>query len=174
MVFAGKKHSFTLDIKGDSIKPSDQPNWVLINNSIVQATCVPLPGGKDASKCPLAQQREILNGYVDYEMAYFHEELKLVTKDVKKEWPVIGGRQFLLWYFDVPKQEVPGAEKVKRQTIRQVYLSEVWFDQVLDLNNALINNSDLEKAKAILYPIARSLKSSDGELDIAAYAKTLK
>jgi hypothetical protein len=174
MVFAGKRHSFTLDIKGDSIKATDQPNYVSVDEMILQVACVPVPGGIDASKLPLEQQREALNGYVDYEMDYFRKELNLDIKDLKKEWLVIQGRQFLLWYFDMPKPTKKTTGDLTQKTARQVYLSGIWFDQVLDLNDALLDSRDLEKAKALLYPIARSLKSHEGELDIEAFAKTLE
>jgi len=174
MVFAGKKHSLTLDIQGDAVKPAGQPNFVLVNEKIVQVSCIPIPGGKDASKCTIDQQQEILNGYVNYEMDYFKKELKLATGDLKKEWLVLQGRQYLLWYFDVPKQKVKGSGEVAKQTNFQVYMSAIWFDQILDINNPVLDGKDLSKAKALLIPIARTLKSYEGELDIEAFSKKLE
>jgi hypothetical protein len=174
MVYSGKKRSFTIAIESDSISTTDSPNWLMIDNQIVQVNCIPIPNGADASKFTPEQQQQMLNGYVQYEMNYFQKELKLSITDLKKEWLTFGDRLFLLWYFDVPKQKVKGVEQPAKQTMRQVYLTTLWFDQVLDLYNALIDDTDLEKAKKMLYPLAKSIKSYKGELDIEAYAKTLE
>jgi len=159
--FTGKSHSFTVEVTGNTIKPTtdEQPNYLLVDNALLLVSCVPMPDGTDASGYSADQQKTVLSSYADYEMNYFNNELHLVTRNLQKEWMVLEGRTFLLWQFDVPKQAVAGVDQGGKQAVHQLYLSTVWYDQVLDLNCPLMNDSEQTVAQKLLYKTAKSFKS---------------
>lgn len=159
--FTGKSHSFTVEVTGNTIKPTtdEQPNYLLVDNALLLVSCVPMPDGADASGYSADQQKTVLSSYADYEMHYFNNELHLVTRNLQKEWVVLQGRTFLLWQFDVPKQAVAGVDQGGKQAVQQLYLSTIWYDQVVDINCPLMNDSEQTAAEKLLYKTARSFKS---------------
>jgi hypothetical protein len=159
--FTGKSHSFTVELTGNTITQTTdaQPNYLLVDNALLLVSCVPMPDGADASGYSADQQKTVLSAYADYEMNYFKDELHLVTRNLQKEWLVLQGRTFLLWQFDVPQQAVASVNQGGRQAVHQLYLSTVWYDQVLDMNCPLMNDSEQTAAQTLLYKTAKSFKS---------------
>ena len=56
---------------------------------------------------------------------------------------------------------------------RQVYLSTLFFDQVLDLNIPIFSLNDFARAKDLLVRLANSLKVYNKHLDLALLSKQL-
>ena len=152
--FTGAKHSLAVDIAGDSIRTTDQPNYLLVDNMVVQVSMVPLPNGVEGSDLAIPQQKEGLTGYVQYEMDYFHKELHLSTSLLRQEWISIRDRPFLLWTFHVTP---PAGRKLDDTVIDQLYLSVLWHEQVVDLNCAVFDQKDRTKARAMLLQMAESM-----------------
>jgi len=114
-----------------------------------------------------------LNSYVDYEMEYVTKELKLVTTNLKREWIDIHGRKFLLWEYEVPKQKVKGGEDVSDQAKAQLYVSTIWYDQVLDISSPVLQDMKEGDARTFVFAIAATLTSYEGELDMDGFYKKL-
>jgi hypothetical protein len=155
ILFTGAKHSLTVDIVGDSIRTTDQPNYLLVDNMVVQVSMVPLPNAIEGSDLAIPQQKEGLTGYVQYELDYFHKELHLSTSLLQQEWISIRDRPFLLWTFHVAP---PAGQKLRTTITDQLYLSVLWHEQVVDLNCALFDKKDIPKARAILLQMAESMR----------------
>ena len=185
-VYSGKKHSFTIDIAASNIKPTDYPNYISIDGQVVQVSIVPLPESNpalkklpetlqkepldgyvdyemdrfknnlDLSKLTAAQQKEALLGYLNYEMEYFKKELKLNPQNLKKEWMTINSKLWILWSFDVPAEK--SNDKNIIPTKSQVYVSTICFNQVLGLNTPLIESNDPATAKALLTKMMGTLQ----------------
>jgi hypothetical protein len=155
LLFTGAKHSLKVDIVGDSIQTTDQPNYLQMDNMVIQVTMVPLPNGIEGSDMAIPRQKEGLTGYVEYEMDYFHKELHLSTSHLQQEWISIRDRPFLLWTFHVVP---PADQKLSSSVIDQLYLSVLWHEQVVDLNCALFDPKDQAKARAILLQMAESMR----------------
>jgi hypothetical protein len=56
---------------------------------------------------------------------------------------------------------------------RQIYVSTLFFDQVMDLNAPVFHAGDAEKAKAILLRLAGTMKTYNKHLDLVAMEKKL-
>jgi hypothetical protein len=167
LVFSGEKHSFTVVVRGDSVKSGGdgQTNFVVADNAIVQVSCVPMPDGVDASGYSVEQQKTVLNLYVNYEMDYFNKELKLTTPNPQRSWVVIKDRTYLIWQFDAPRKKETDEDETEKRVKHQIYFSTVWYDQVLDLNCPVMEDGSKEKSTALLYMVAQSLKSYEGKLE---------
>lgn len=159
-LYNGKSHSFTVDVVADSVKTTDSPNFILVNEHIVQSNILPLPSSSlDLTKLSSDQQKEILEGYVKYEMDYFKDELKLNCQNLNKEWITINSKLWLVWTFDLADQKV--ADNLSAQTKTQIYSSTICFNQILDLNTIILPTDNPAKSREIVDKLMASLKLSD-------------
>jgi hypothetical protein len=170
--FIGKSHSFSINLTGKVAKTQavqggeENQNFFYLDNKVVQTSLVPLqlplPDGYKVGDLTTDQQKEILNGYVDYELDYFNQELHAQPKNVKREWVVINSVPFLIWYFNFQVKQ-PDPQAVKSFT-GQIYMSAICFNQVLDINMPIDNRVIFDPSKVILEKIAATLKTYNQRL----------
>jgi hypothetical protein len=166
IAYAGAAHSFTLETTAHSVKPSDVPGFITIDKQIVQATVVPVAKNIDLSGLTPSRERDILLKYMDYELDYYKKKLKQHYSHLQTEWMTLQGRLFLVWYFDMPENY--------KLVSRQVYVSTLFFDQVMDLNAPVFKTGDWGNARELLVRLARTMKTFDKRLDLEALGKKLK
>jgi len=160
-LFNGKSHSFTIDIVSDSIQTTENPNFIVVNNHIVQASTIPLPPAKlDLSNLSAAKQKETLSAYVEYELEYFKNDLKMKYTNLKKEWITIDSKVWLVWTFNFSVAN-KGNELAATQYSYQVYASTICFNQVLDLNTASEKMKEFDQSKALVTQLMNSVKLFD-------------
>ncbi|MHA4806686.1 hypothetical protein ACX0G9_01200 [Flavitalea flava] len=173
IAFAGKEHSFSMEVAAKSAKLSDVPGFITIDKQIVQATLVPasLKSTQTTAQTSgqasptTSQEKDILTRYMNYELAYYRKKLKQNYTNLQTEWITILDRLFLVWYFDMPKDY--------KLVSRQIYYSTLFYDQIIDLNAPLFKMDNFSKARGILLKLANSLKTYDKQLDLAKLAKQL-
>jgi len=159
IVYTGENHSFTIEIKGKDIKNNGQPNYLMVGDQIVQSAILPIPKKTEVENPPLVKQREILRTYINYELDYFKNTLKQGYSNLKMDWEIVNGRQFVYWHFDMPKDD-------NKHVKKQIYVSTICFNQILDLNAPVFD--DYYKAKDILTQMANSVKLYNSHLDVAS------
>ena len=165
IAYAGKDHSFTLDVQARTVKPSDVPGFITIDQQILQSTLVPVDPSIDLSHNSPAREQDILTRYMNSELAYYKKKLHQRYNNLQTDWVTLQNRLFLVWYFDTPKNN--------KLISRQIYVSTLFFNQVMDLNAPVFHPEDSEKAKAILLRLAGSMKTYDKHLDLIALGKKL-
>jgi len=126
IAYAGKDHSFTMDVNAKTTKVSDLPGFITVDGQIVQATLVPLQPAIDARRLTTAQEKDALTKYMNYELGYYKKKLKQNYSQLQTEWITVKERLFLVWYFDMPKDY--------KLVSRQLYVSTLFGGGVLDLN----------------------------------------
>jgi hypothetical protein len=165
IAYAGQDHSFTLEVKAHTVKLSDVPGFVTIDQQIVQSTLVPVDPSFDLTHNSPAREQEILTRYMNFELAYYKKKLHQSYSNLQTDWVTLQNKIFLVWYFDMPKNN--------KLISRQIYVSTLFFDQVMDLNAPVFHAGDSEKAKAILLRLAGTMKTYDKHLDLVALGKKL-
>lgn len=165
IVYAGKDHSFTMDVTARSVKPSDVPGFITIDRQIVQATLVPASHAGTSDNPTTFQEKDILTKYMNYELGYYRKKLRQKYTNVQSEWMTIQGRLYLVWYFDMPRDY--------KLVSRQIYFSTLFYGQVMDLNAPLFKMDNFAKARDILNRLANSLKTFDRQLDLAVLTKQM-
>ena len=165
IAYAGKDHSFTLEIGALTSKPSDIPGFITIDNQIIQSTLVPVSEPTGLSAMTEGKEKETLLKYMNYELDYYRKKLKQHYTHLQTEWVSTHGRLFLLWYFDMPENY-----KLVR---RQVYVSTLFYDRVMDLNAPVFKSDDWGKARMLLVKLAGTMKTYDRRLDLDALRKKL-
>jgi hypothetical protein len=165
IAYAGEYHSFTMDVAGKEVKPSDIPGFITIDKQIIQSTLIPVDRSIDLSRPRPSREKDVLIRYMNYELGYYKKKLKQDYSHLQTEWVTLQGRLFLVWYFDMPKDY--------KLVSRQVYFSTLFFDQVMDLNAPVFKAGDFGHAKAILARLAAAMKTYDRKLDLGALQKKL-
>jgi len=166
LAYAGPAHSFTFDIPYKSVKPSDVPGFVTIDKQIVQATLVPADKSLKSHLSGPEKEKELLTKYMNYELSYYKKKLKQNYSQLSTEWMTIHGRTFLVWYFNMPENY--------KLVSRQVYVSTIFDDQVVDLNAPVFKMDDWGKARTILVRLAGTMQTFDKHLDLSDLGTRLK
>jgi hypothetical protein len=164
VAYAGPSHSFTLEI-APTAKPSDVPGFITVNKQIFQSTLVPVDKSIDISNLTPAREQDILTGYMNFELSYYKKKLHQNYSNLFTQWVTLQNRIFLVWYFDIPQDQ--------KLISRQIYVSTIFYDQILDLNAPVFHLEDAGKAKALLLRLAGTIKTYDTHLDLKALQKKL-
>ena len=166
IAYAGKDHSYTLEIGPHIAKPSDIPGFITIDKQIVQSTVVPATS-KPVAPHDLTPDKEkaILLDYMNYELRYYRKKLSQHYTNLQTEWMTLHGHLFLLWYFDLPQND--------KVISRQVYASTLFYDQVMDLNAPVFKPDDWTRARTTLVRLAGTMKTFDKPLDLEGLRKKL-
>jgi len=158
VVYNGQHHSFTIEIFADSIKPSDKPNFLVVDNKILQASIIPFQTKLDFEKLSEETQKKNLLGYMDYEMNYIKNQLKTKELNEKYEFITLNNKMFLFWTYDMPKPS--------RTVINQCYLITICFDQMLILNSPVDKDKTLKDITNFLSNIGKTLKLNSHTIDL--------
>ena len=164
IAYAGAAHSFTLETSVTA-KPSDVPGFITIDRQILQATLVPIGKNIDLRHSSPAREQDLLTRYMNFELSYYKKKLHEDYTNLQTEWVTLQNHIFLIWSFDVPQND--------KLISRQVYVSTIFFDRIMDLNAPVFQSDDPEKAKALLLHLAGTLKTYDAHLDLKAMQKKL-
>jgi len=165
IVYAGADHSFTLEPPAHLAKPSDVPGFITIDKQIVQATVIPGDKNTDLRGMTPDRERELLLKFMNDELDYYRKKLRQRYSHLQTEWVTLQGRQFLVWYFETPKNE--------KLISRQVYVSTLFFGRVVDLNAPIFKTDDWGRARGILMRLAGTMKIYDKQLDLPALSRKL-
>jgi hypothetical protein len=164
IAWSGKDHSFTMEAVGKKAKPSDLPDFVNIDGLIVQSSLLPVPEDINLRNLNPSREKDLLTKYMNFELDYYRKKLRQNYRNPELEPLNLKGRVYLLWYFDTPPDS-----KIKRQ----VYLSTLFYDQVLDLNIPIFKLDDFTRAKELLEKLGNSLKIYNKRLDLALLSRQL-
>ena len=165
IAWSGDGHAFTMEVSGKDVKPSDLPGFITIDKQIVQTTLVPASENIDLNYLTLQREKDILTRYMNYELSYYKHHLKQDYSNLQTEWLSLHGHPFLLWYFDMPKDY--------KLVSRQLYLSTIFYDRIMDLNAPLFSIGDYNRARELIVKLAGSLKTFDKTIDLVALNRQL-
>lgn len=148
-LFKGRNHSFSVTTFANKFQPSESPSYVTADNTVLQVMSLPLPKSTlDLTKLTIAQQKETLEGYVNYELDYFKNEVKINYKKLTKEWVTINSKLWLLWTFD--SSDFNTSEPVANKPKFQIYASTICFNQILDVNTPVMKDQVLSKSTELI------------------------
>lgn len=169
IVYSSEAHSFTLDLISDKIKPLDHPNMVMVDGKIVQ--CILIGNSALApGDTTIEQQKAQLLGYMQYELDYAKNDLKVNYTDPGTEWVTINGKLYLFWYYGMPKVK---DARLKNTATKQVNLSSVCFAHILNLNTPFLDGDKFDDDKGELLKIAQTYKQNEFSTDFNELYKKL-
>ncbi|SNT28358.1 hypothetical protein SAMN05421640_3169 [Ekhidna lutea] len=113
------------------------------------------PNNNDLSN--LDNQKSSLFQYMNYELEYIKNEIKMNIENEKVFWGPLGNKHFLLWHFDTP--DLPAVQK-------QLYMTAICFNSFLNINVPLMNDQEYVDGVELLNRVGRNLVLHDHPIDI--------
>ncbi|HTJ49711.1 MAG TPA: hypothetical protein VL443_09680 [Cyclobacteriaceae bacterium] len=167
LVYNGQKNSFSLRFISKAVVPTNEPNFLRVDNILMQSSIIPFTEKVDFNNLNDDAQRSFLAGWKNYEKEWVQEQLKTEINDAS-EFMKIAERSFLYWTYDMPKGDDPNA------VVKQVYLVAICFDQILILNGPVEKGKTESAVKEKLISVAQTLKINPGQVqDIEKLYKDL-
>jgi hypothetical protein len=167
LVYNGQKNSFSLRFISKAIEPTNEPNFLRVDNILMQSSIIPFTEEADFGNLNDKAQQSFLANWKNYEKEWVEEQLKTKVKDAS-EFIKITERPFLYWTYSMPKGDVPN------NVDKQVYLVTICFDQILILNGPVEKNKSESTVREKLVGLAQTLKINPGKVqDIARLYKEL-
>jgi len=163
ILYLGKSHSFTLEIKKPNIKEqksdaaTSNQHYLLFGKTIFQTSIIdlpPIPAKMILTKLTYAQQQEAIEGYITYELEYFRNSLQTDVKNLSVKSFDMGTRRFVIWSLDAKFPETGGIS-----SNQQVYLTTLCFNKMLTLNSVVAKGQSKQSQTRLLFEIAKSLKT---------------
>lgn len=150
LVYNGQTNSFSLKFEAKSVEPTDQPNFIIVDNVLMQSSIRPFTRELDYKNLDNETQKNVLTGWKAYEKKWVEEQLKIKLTE-KEEFIDISNRPFLYWTYQMPKS------KSKDSVDKQVYVVTICFDQLLVLSGPVEKGKKEETVKDKLLTVARTL-----------------
>ncbi|TXH27550.1 MAG: hypothetical protein E6Q96_06360 [Cyclobacteriaceae bacterium] len=150
LVYNGHTNSFTLRFESKSVEPTDKPNFIKVDNVLLQSSLTPFTQEFDSKNLDNEAQRKLLTAWKAYEKKWVEEQIKVKMTE-RAEFIDISSRSFLYWSYDMPKS------KDKSSVDKQVYLVSICFDQLLILNGPVEKGKTEEAIKEKFLTIANTL-----------------
>ena len=166
IVFNGTTHAFTIDVISDSIKPPERPNFLLVNNNVFQYLTLAADKRVNFDSLSIERKKANLTNYMNYELDYFKNELKIKISNLNFEWLELNKRLFLFWFFDMPKNN---------KTIeKQVYLTTICYDNIVGLNMVMTRKGNsFNYYKNLLIGTGKTLQTFNEPINLDKLYKEL-
>jgi hypothetical protein len=169
VIYNSLKHSFTMEIAGDSIKPDAKPYLLTVNNKILKTNLIQFQRKFGFDNLNEEFLKQNLIGVMNHLKIQHHD-----SKDLGKKYEFItlNGKTFLFWTSEMPKSN---------KTIdKQYYLETICYDQVVVLNVPVMKGEEItlqstyDNIKTFLTTIGKSLTFNNYPLDVGKLSKELK
>lgn len=169
LVYNGQKNSFTLKFVFKSVEPTERPNFVRVDGSLMQSTLFPIHKEYDFASLTEEEQKIVLQNWKLYEKKWVEDQLKIKLNE-KEEFLKINDKLFLYWSYDMPtKKDDPYA------VVKQMYLVTLCFDQTLVLNGPIEKGKSEIELRNKLTSVAKTLELKAGQvLDMKSLYYELK
>jgi hypothetical protein len=168
VVYSSDKHSFTLDLVSNNIKPQNKSGLVSMDNRVLQFILIPNETIL-ADSVSEAYQKTALLGYMNYELDYIKNDLKMAYTNLVTEWAVINNKLSLSWRYDMPTEMIKDESSIRKQ----INLSSICFGHVLNLNTPFEKNDNLDDDKAFLAKVAKTYTPNNSAIDFNEFYKKL-
>jgi len=157
IIYSSLDKSFTIDVHGEQINFTESPYFYIVDGKIFQAMILGFQKELDFDNLKENEQKEYLTQYMNYEIEYFKDELKIKIKNLANEFYIVNDKLFLFWYYNMPPKNKT-AEK-------QLYLTTICHDQILNLNTIQEPESEFIHSKDFLFNVAKTLKIENKSAD---------
>lgn len=151
---SSSSNTFSIEVEGKEIKAGSDPGYYTVDGKFLQVVTIQIPGTADLQNLTPEKEEQILRGYVDYELTYFRNELKLKVRNESIKPETINGKLFIRWSFAADPPTTEGITSPKRH----IYYSTVCFDRVLSMSSATMPKENAKAPDTMLRAIAKTLK----------------
>lgn len=150
LIYNGQTNSFSLKFESKSVATTDEPNFIRVDNVLMQSSTIPFTQKLNFNNLSNITQKKLLTEWKIYEKGWIEDQLKIKLTE-KEEFIEIAGKPFLYWVYNMPESKGPGAIE------KQIYLVTICFDQILLLNGPLEKGKREETIKDKILTTAKTL-----------------
>lgn len=161
--------SFTLEFKGESIKPleADHPVFVL-DGKLLQVVDLEFSNFQKAEKnAKKLTDDEYLELHKKWESDYIGNSLKQTLLVKSETIEILNKQKAMVWSFEMPKE-------LNSDFSHQIFVTTVVGDRVVAINASVEIGKTLSDYKNNLIDIIKTLKTSDKPLDVNKIAQEIK
>jgi hypothetical protein len=167
VVYSSNEHSFTFNLDFGKVQPQNKPGLVIVDNDVLQF--VKIPYAYKSKIIDTAVERASLKEYMNYELKYLKDDVKLEYSNVVTEWITINGKVFLSWMYNMPANF---ADR-KDGTQKQIFLTGIFFSNFVSVNTPVLKDGDVKKSQTLLLKVASTFKENDFKIDFNELYKEL-
>lgn len=162
-IFTNDSNSFVIHLDTASVETLGDGSKFLVlvdNKWTLQLFTIGYQNPNNKDITDLDVQKSFLLQYMNYELNYFKDEVKMNIENQKAGWGPVGNKHFLLWHFETP--EYPTIQK-------QIYLSTICFDNFLNINIPLTNDQTFDDGVNFLERVAENMILHNHPTDIEEF-----
>jgi hypothetical protein len=165
LIYTSETHSVTLDIVSKNIKTTDNPSLINVDEKPLQLVWLTNTALSTIDTTQTRRKAELL-GYVDYEVKYAKDELKLKISDVQTAFVNINSKFFIFWSYNMPPDN--------KSVLKQINLTTLCFAHILNLNNPVTVGQTVETNKKLLFDVANTIKLNNYKINLSDMYKKLQ
>jgi hypothetical protein len=152
---------FSLAIKGQDIKPLDDPDHIFftVDGKVLQIHAAAIREFAPDAKEKKLDDRAILAAHRDWESKFIEDLLKSKLRVQTFNVKLSGGGDASLWQFDMP-------EGTDAEVHKQLYLTVVRGDFVVLINTEVTSANSEEEGRKFLLETMATFKSSPTPIDV--------
>ncbi|WP_196885056.1 hypothetical protein [Aureivirga sp. CE67] len=157
---------FTINFPGDSLKPSNIPNSVVIGEDNIQFLKKRYTSDQYTNQSGVKKEIELLEYYMNYELDYLEKEV--FEKDIVNEKEVFlnnSGKRFLLWYYEMPEIASPEGVEIIDPVTANLFLNFISNDYLIGVNFSVFKSEDKKAKIEKLKSIANTVNIFGGPID---------
>jgi hypothetical protein len=160
---------FTLSIKGNDIRPMNDPDHIffVVDGLVFQIQSLPISNFAPEAKKKKLDDKAILLAHQEWESKFIEGMLgtKLTVQSAGEK--LRNGGDVLLWGFDVPKELASDAKK-------QMYLTVVSKDYVILLNGVVNERASEPIVRKFLLDTIATLKLSPDRIEVKKLQESIR
>lgn len=146
LAYTNKQKSFIIEFVSGNIEPSENPDALTVDNIFIISKISPVQANLMFDSMSIDRQKTALILFMEKEIIH-----KFTFDAPVSEWLTINNQLFLFWHIK--------SNDENSKVDKQMYLTTLCFDQVLNLNTPLERTvGNFESNKLLLLKVAKSLK----------------
>jgi hypothetical protein len=145
-------HQARFVIESKSVKILNK-SFFDVDGQVIQFVTVKIPSNMDLENLTPEKSKSILQGYVQYEMQYFRNELKLEVSDFTSDFTTLSNNYFVRWKFKANTKSKDSGDNLTQQ----VYYTTVCWDRVVSINSPITAKDNFKHYEKRLEAIAKTL-----------------
>lgn len=149
LIFNGTRHTFSIRFESPDIKPTEKPNFIIMDNQLIQTNLIPFQKDFGFDSLSINKQKELLNRYKEFEKKHVEKALSMKLKE-REAFAVFNRKLFKSWLYQMPPKNPSVA--------RQVYFMTICFDQILVISAPVAKGENDRTVINLLENIAQTLE----------------
>lgn len=174
LVYNYPQNYFYLQLNGKDKRSTDNENFFVIDNNLVQVKTLNKKKFINEAKENLSFP-EFMNAYINWEKDYIEETFSFDTKSKVEYLKTVKGRDIAFWTYDMPlnNESEKTETTVTTPTQKQIFVLARVKDYLVGINSPLFEKDKFDSIRKYLISNIDGIVESDTEIDVEALNRKL-